>query len=262
MPPGKFTKRDLPQEQYRIPTKIELLSKLAEERPYGIGGKEEPSITEAFFDPIPQPPIGKVAKLAITLPFAKQQILKIPRAGLSALQQREVMDTLKVLAATPKRALQSISNLTVESPEMFKNAADIIGHWTFGREIRLMPLVKSEKLPESFQRFLQRAEEKGLRYTLPEATSHELGHEITERLLRKRGQTLLKLYPGSFNEPMWEGVAEYLGKNISKKANVPFTPRFSYGPEQELIFNVLKRAPSKNPYMNVFRFLQKSGELK
>jgi len=244
---GKFTKRDKMAEGYRPPTTIELLSKLAEEHPYGIGGREEPGVTEPLVDPIPTPQ-GKIAKLAISLPFAKQQISKYLMKGLSPTKLQEVQEALKLLEAVPKRALQTVSELYVgATPALFKTAPNILGHWNAAeRRIGTYPW---EKLPS------------GVEYTLPGALSHEFGHEITERLLQRRGKTLEKLYPTE-QRNMWEGIAEYLGKSISEKAKVPYTPKFSYGPEQELIFNVLERAPSKNPFMNVFRFLEKEGTLK
>lgn len=272
--PFKVTKKDRMSEQYRPPTTIELLSKLAEEVPYGTNiygypkrGESEPGLKEPLYDPIPQPPIGKVAKLAISLPFAIKQIRKIPQAGLSALQRQEVEDTLKILAATPKRALQSVSDLVVEKPETFKDAAALFGSWgRKGREVTVSPLIASEKLPDTFKTMLQRIEKRGTKYNLPETVSHEFGHEITERLLQKRGKGLFTT-PTNWstyhqNVGLWEGIAEYLGKGLAGKAKVPYTPKFSYGPEQELIFNVLEKAPSKNPYMNVFRFLEKEGTLK
>ena len=284
MPAGKFTKKDTLREQYRVPTTIELLSKMAEEYPqatniygYPKRAEPEPELREPFFDPIPQPPIGKVAKLAISLPFAIKQIKKIPMKGLSALQRKEVEDTLKVLAATPKRALQTVSNLTVEKPETFKDAAALIGSWGMkGREVTISPIVKSEKLPASFTQLLQKIEARGEKYTLPEAIAHEIGgHEVTERLLQKRGKSVFDKLPGlstptgtaapetrsARDVGLWEGISEYLGSHLSKKAGVQHTPKFSYGPEQELIFNVLQTYPSKNPYMNVFRFLEKEGTL-
>ena len=283
MPAGKLTKKDRLAEQYQPPTKIELLSKLAEQYPYAKGiygypkrSEEEPGGSEPLFDPIPNPPIGKIAKLAISLPFAIKQIQKIPQKGLSALQRREVEDTLRVLAATPKRALQTVSNLTVEKPETFKDAAALLGSWGVeGRNITVSPLIKSEKLPGAYKSFIQKVERNKEGYTLPETISHELGHETTERLLQKRGKSLFTEIPGwstptgqakpetlyARDPGLWEGIAEYLGKNLAQKAKVPYTPKFSYGPEQELIFNVLEKALSKNPYMNVYRFLQKSEEL-
>lgn len=284
MPGGRFTKKDKISEQYRTPTTIELLSKMAEEYPqatdvygYPKRAEPEPGLREPLYDPIPQPPIGKIAKLAISLPFAIKQIKKIPMKGLSALQRQEVEDTLKILAVTPKRALQTVSNLTVEKPETFKEAAALLGSWgREGREITISPIVASEKLPESYKALLQKISAGGSQYTLPEATSHELGHEVTERLLQKSGKSVFDKLPG-WSTPtgqaapetryardigIWEGIAEYLGSHLSKKAKVPYTPKFSYGAKQELIFNVLSTYPSKNPYMNVFRFLEKEGTLK
>lgn len=247
----------------------QLAEQLTEERPGEYPGKAQmrwllrsllPSTLEEGEQLDIPTGIRFLPPVAISLPYATKQILKIPKSGLSPSQVKEVEDTLKILQATPKRALQTVSDIVVEKPETFKDAAALLGSWGVkGRRITVSPVVKSEKLPPTYKQFLQQIESKGHKYNLPEAFAHELGHEISERLLQKRGKSLFgKVARYQSDVGLWEGIAEYLGKSLSKKAKVPFIPKFPYGSEQELIFNVLETYPSKNPYLNVYRFLQKS----
>lgn len=188
--------------------------------------------------------ITQMPPVAISLPYATKQIKQLLQKGvkLPPKKLQEIADTLRVLEATPKRALQTVADLNVGGPEMaggFATHPKTTGHWSFDRIISLRPWGESG------------------RYSMPEALAHEIGHETTERLLQKRGKTLSQTY--EFDEGLWEGIAEYLGASLGKKAGIPYTPKFPYGFEQQRIFGKLEEMPSKNPYLNVYKYLKESG---
>ena len=201
-------------------------------------------------------------QVAIPLSSALKTIKEILKGGVKFSPQklRELSDAMKILKATPKRALESVYDLDVGGKEvapLFEKAPGTHGAWSYGRQITLRPWDYLSTIQ------MQKNVAKSGWYKLPESLAHEIGHETTERLLQKRGLTL----GGEFGEyareeGLWEGIAEYLGKHLAQKAKVPFTPKFgygSYGETPELIFNVLEKMPSKNPYMNVYRFLEAEG---
>lgn len=173
----------------------------------------------------------------------------------------ELTDLLRVISVTPKRAISYI------------------------KEFNLLPAKETSGTfhPESIRVFPYLRE--GTGSTMASSWSHEAaGHgaatRILGRLLKRQGYepaatpgarvvseiTGMSKQPSQIQMgidayhsyyPELEGVAEYLGTKLQELAKVPPEVRFGHGREQQAVFEKLMEMPSKNPYMNVYRYLQK-----
>lgn len=91
------------------------------------------------------------------------------------------------------------------------------------------------------------------RYTLPEVISHEGGHAAHARIARRLEgpkENFLRLYD-DLGTGKQEAIAEYLEEGMLKKAGLPYNEKY-WIPK----FSTFAPTTSRNPYMNVYRYLQ------
>jgi hypothetical protein len=187
-------------------------------------------------------PVGGLTKQVIN----KEIIGKLFNAESPVLMQGlrdELSKLLRVVAATPKRAIAHV------------------------REFRFIPgkTTGGSYHPEGISIFPAEFPS-----SMAGTYAHEVGHGISSPMggrirLRKGGSSLWKdpedvgqiLSQDPFLREHFEGVAEYLGKHLQEKAGIQPEVAFGYGSLQKQVFEQLEKMPSKNPYMNAYRYLQK-----
>jgi hypothetical protein len=189
-------------------------------------------------------PVGGLTKQAVS----KEIVGKLFNAESPVLMQglrKDLSELLRVVAVTPKRAIAHV------------------------KEFRLIPgkTTGGSYHPEGLSVFSS-----DFPSTMAGTYAHEVGHGVSLPMAGK-----LRLRPGKAGSLVWrdpedvgqilaqdpflrehfEGVAEYLGKHLQEKAGIQPQVAFGYGGLQEHVFEQLEKMPSKNPYMNAYRYLQK-----
>jgi len=178
--------------------------------------------------------------------FTKQAAKRIAasKAKDFPMLKKELGDLIKVIGATPKKAISYVKEFGL-----------LPGAQTSGsfhpNALRIFPSEFSSTMVGSF--------------------GHEAGHGASNRIA---GKLIAKDLPSAIrnlgtgpenlghaasqsNLEAFEGAAEYLGKSIQEKAGLIPNVAFGYGESQKKVFEELSKMASKNPYMNVFRYLQK-----
>jgi hypothetical protein len=154
---------------------------------------------------------------------------------LAPEETKELSNALRVLGGLPRKTIKEINSFDFPA-EAFGGHTGISGAYLpLTRDVKLIP-VGGEHLYHT---------------TLPGDLAHEAGHLSGDIL----GQRMSKLGDMYSSRALREGIAEYLGQGSLKKSKVLEAPIFAY-PGQKTIFEDLSSMPSKNPYMNVYRYLQ------
>lgn len=163
--------------------------------------------------------------------------------------EKGLRDLLKVVGKTPKKAIEHIDEFRLEP------AFVSTGRYSPSM-INVFP---SDKVSGS---------------TMAATFAHEAGHGGTmpiagkvrarimgippierARVMGTPQETGVQLYR-SGKEP-FEGAAEYIGHHLQRQAGlIPFR-FFGHGEGQKAVFEELSKMPSKNPWMNVYRYFQK-----
>ena len=187
-------------------------------------------------------PIGGLTKQGVT----KEIVGKLFDAESPILMKglrSDLANLLRTVAATPKRAIAHV------------------------KEFRFIPgkTTGGGYHPEGISIFPAEFPS-----TMAGTYAHEVGHGISSPMggkirLRKGGSSFWKdpedvgqvLSQDPFLREHFEGVAEYLGKHLQEKAGIQPQVAFGYGGLQRHVFEELSKMPSKNPYMNVYRYLQR-----
>jgi hypothetical protein len=152
----------------------------------------------------------------------------------------ELTKLLRVVGVTPKKAISHVKEFTLEPGKK------TTGIYT----------------PEAIRVF-----ESEFDSPMSASFAHEAGHGASipmfGKVLKKAGynradQSTAGVGMAAYESylPELEGVAEYLGQHIQKKAGLEQNIMFGHGAEQREVFKKLLEMPSKNPYMNVYRYMQ------
>lgn len=154
-------------------------------------------------------------------------------------------DLLRVIGKTPKKAIEHIKGFKLDP-----------GYVTSGtyhpRGLRVFPseFEKAGSMASSF------AHEAGHGAAMPMAGKIIARQPMATQGLRPE-QRAMDLYLIDKHTTPFEGVAEYLGRHIQKEAGLIPREYFGHGPGQQQVFEELSKMPSKNPYFNVLRYLEK-----
>ena len=161
-------------------------------------------------------------------------------------------DLLRVVGKTPKKAVAHIQKFELEP-----------GYVTSGsyhpRSLQVYPteLEKAGQMASTF------AHEAGHGGTLPMVGKIRLRQErgipsSSQRALDVTPETIgMELYRDRpFKRDVFEGAAEYIGRHLQKQAGLTPVDYFGHGPGQQAVFEELSKMPSKNPWMNVYRYFQ------
>jgi len=172
-------------------------------------------------------PVGitKSAAEKAVLPFLKQQF-----------KGRESEEFSRIIRAIPKKLLAAIRDLRLEFSPQLRRALNKETSGSFYPLSREIVLYTGKKAKQPITR------------TLP----HELGHLGHYELAVK------------MRKPYWdvptasrEAIAEYLAEGIGDKASLVRSFNIPAGGElAEQTLKKLWEMPSKNPWMNVYRYLQ------
>ena len=161
---------------------------------------------------------------------------------------------LRVIAATPKKATSYIKSFEL------KPGRSTTGSWH----------------PDAL-RVVDTSEEVG---PMASTYAHEAGHgasiPMMGKILKRKGYKfspdIIDTITGLDKEPEHirlgvsayqsylddlEGIAEYLGRHIQRKAGYIPNEFYGHGELQREVTQRLERMASKNPYMNVYRYLNK-----
>jgi hypothetical protein len=197
-------------------------------------------------------PIG-LTKIEAAQPFIKKLFKQLeevtPPQFHSPAHREEIAKTLRLVGkGVPKKAVGELNEIEFDLANRFyEEPADKLNAAFFpgAKRIQLRPGGEFES-------------------TLPTAIGHEAGHLVTRRLLEKM-KNVSELMKQSWFEMAHgheqEGLAEYAGSAMKKKAGISDPPIFGYpkerGYRQQDVYEELEKMPSKNPYMNMYRYLQK-----
>jgi len=165
--------------------------------------------------------------------------------GSKVFLRGALADLLRVIGKTPKKAIEHIKGFKLDP-----------GYVTSGTYH-----------PRRLQVFPSELERAG---TMASSFAHEAGHGATMPMAGKivarqpmgtlglsPEQRAMDLYLINKHVTPFEGVAEYIGQHLQKQAGLIPVEYFGHGPEQQVVFEQLSKMPSKNPYFNVYRYLQK-----
>jgi len=169
----------------------------------------------------------------------------VPIASSYGYLRDELANLLRVIGATPKKAIEHV------------------------RELKLIPgkTAGGTYHPEAIRVFSSDT----FPGSMAETFAHEAGHGATVPMIGKIKSRRLRTPPAQRADPAYlslqgydsnideyEGAAEYIGQHLQKKAGLtPEKIHFGYGSGQASVFDELSKMPSKNPYMNVYRYFQK-----
>jgi len=170
----------------------------------------------------------------------------VPPKVKSEAARTSIADAIRVLKKLPRKTVESIKEFQFLQPEAPAHGG---AYWQSPeRRIRLSG---GEDIPQR---------------SLARALAHESGHETTERMLDRMFGPVKGRFGEIIRDELWqthgheagpfEGIAEYLSSEIRKAAGVNPTMIAYYGPKQAGVIEKLQGMPSKNPYMNVYRYLQ------
>jgi hypothetical protein len=194
-------------------------------------------------------PIGGIAKkqaIKKVVEVMKDPALSpILREGLRS----NFRDLIQVIKATPKKALTDVKEFILYPGKR------TVGSYSPER-LAVWPHEKSlqgdifGKVGDALADMVG-----GMEHTF----AHEAGHSgtmrIAEKVRRKQGR-LGSMIAYLTNPSPFEGAAEYAGSAIRKKAGLSDMPFFGHGRGQKEIFEKISAMPSKNPWMNVYRYFQ------
>lgn len=188
--------------------------------------------------PLQPLPVGIAAK-SVTGPLIRALFNKAGKI-LSA-ERSEIANALRVFASLPKKTKREWAEFRFPHQE-FGGHSGVKGSYSaLDRDIALIPVKESVEFVSGS--------------TLPGTLAHEAGH-LSGDIIAERMGNLRGLYQ---DRPIREGIAEYLGQKSLQKAGVKEAPLVAY-PGQFDIMERIAKMGSKNPYMNVYRFLQQTLE--
>ena len=211
---------EVPGAKYVLPDPYEATSYLMP-----VGGLTKQGVSKVIVNKLFDPTLSPILKEGLRKDFA---------------------DLLRVVAATPKRAIAHV------------------------KEFKLIPgkTTGGAYHPEAINVFSHADVPSSMAGTYGhEAVGHgagvQIGGQVRMRQLKKLGMT-----PGVTPEEVgirnytahpeaYEGAAEYLGNYIQEKAGITPSVWFGHGEGQKEVFEELSKMPSKSPFMNVYRYFQK-----
>jgi len=186
----------------------------------------------SYIMPIPTMVKAGVQKKLLSPLFGKEAV-RSPEV------RHEIADALRVLGKVPKNVYRKVKGFGFGNPigenlsygGQFDPPTSRIDVWGKG-------IIASAGKP---------------RRSLASALGHETGHEASRRIWERLTKEDIRNW--KFRQQL-EGVSEYLGSKVREAAGVPSEMIISYGPGQEEAIKTLFEMPSKNPYMNVYRYLK------
>lgn len=211
-------------------------------------------------------PMGMVGPVVgMTRGQVGSEILKLLRGNLPQHVQDDIMEALNVIRkGMPKKAMEHMKRVVVEPKDSPVNysiydipSAEFGKHKNMGGrhmwtrdQISLIPL-DSDRVPH------------GLAETFP----HEIGHEVTsrlvERIARRMGKTETEVHKAFYDR--WpaemEGWADAIADTMRKKAGYTepwYRPKSKYGETGEASERIIRDLErwGHNPYMDLRRSLE------
>lgn len=214
--------------------------------------EEEQQRTPPWFKAIQETMPFGATPVGFTKQAAIKEVLKQMEGrtgkGVTGNLRREFADLLRVIRKTPERAIKHIGEFEL-----------IPGRATVG-----------QYHPEKLRIFPSSDPRAG---SMAASFAHEAGHGVSMPMVGKTwarnvGRGFRSTNPLSYKpeelgqiqylleEKPLEGVAEYIGRHLQEKAGVEPLVVFGHGGGQKKVFEELSKMPSKNPYMNAYRYIQ------